>query len=288
MTDTPSPRGGLGPSDHNGGVGGFRYVYPVVSRRAGGVSIGVNLNPNKACNYRCIYCQVEGLTRGKGPAIDVALLRDELHAMLEWLQSGDFYERWVPEAARTLRDVAFSGDGEPTSGPDFAPAAEAVLEVLANRGLSDLPVVLISNGTLLHKATAQRGLRLLGAGSGRLWFKLDAGRDEDLRRIHDSAVPLATLRRNLRLAAPLLPTWIQTCAFGLDLAPPSEAWAASWLAALQTELSAGTPLRGVLLYSVARQSFQPEAPRLQRMSAEWLEALALRVRALGLPCEAHP
>ncbi len=288
MTDTDGKGGGLGPSDHNGGVGGFLYVYPVVSRRAGGVSIGVNLNPNKACNYRCLYCQVEGLSRGKGPAIDVALLRDELHAMLEWLQRGDFYERWVPEPARSLRDVAFSGDGEPTSGPDFAPAAEAVLDVLAARGLATLPVVLISNGTLLHKATAQRGLRLLGAGSGRLWFKLDAGRDADLRRIHDSAVSLATLRRNLRLAAPLLPTWIQTCAFGLDGEAPTEAWATAWLAALQGELSAGTPLQGVLLYSVARRSYQPEAPRLQQMSAEWLESLAVRVRALGLDCEAHP
>ena len=35
------------------------YVYPVLSRRAGGISIGINLNRNQFCNFRCIYCQVE-------------------------------------------------------------------------------------------------------------------------------------------------------------------------------------------------------------------------------------
>ena len=34
-----------------------RFVYAVVSRRSGGVSIGVNLNPDKYCNFDCVYCQ---------------------------------------------------------------------------------------------------------------------------------------------------------------------------------------------------------------------------------------
>ena len=36
-----------------------RFVYPVLSRRSGGISIGVNLNPDKICNFDCIYCQVD-------------------------------------------------------------------------------------------------------------------------------------------------------------------------------------------------------------------------------------
>lgn len=275
-------------TDHNQAVGGWVHVYPVVSRRAQGVSIGVNLNPNRACNYRCVYCQVEGLQRGKGPRIDLQLLERELHAMFDWLQTGDFYERWVPEEHRVLRDVAFSGDGEPTSSPDFAAAAALVLRVLRERGVDSLPVVVISNGTLMQLPAVQEGLRVLGEGKGRLWFKLDGGADRDLERINDAAVGLDRLRKNLRIAAPLLPTWVQTCAFGLDSPEPSATWADAWIAALAAEVEAKTPLQGVLLYSVARRSFQPEAPRLHRLDGARLERLAARVRALGLDCTVHP
>ena len=40
--------------DHDRDSAGMTYVYPVISRRAGGVSVGINLNTNKACNWRCI------------------------------------------------------------------------------------------------------------------------------------------------------------------------------------------------------------------------------------------
>ena len=36
-----------------------RFVYPVLSRRSGGLSLGINLNPDKVCNFDCIYCQVD-------------------------------------------------------------------------------------------------------------------------------------------------------------------------------------------------------------------------------------
>ena len=49
---------------HDRDVAGLTYVYPVVSRRAGGVSVGINLSPNNACNWRCVYCQVPNLQRG--------------------------------------------------------------------------------------------------------------------------------------------------------------------------------------------------------------------------------
>ena len=36
-----------------------RFVYPVLSRRSHGLSVGINLNPDKICNFDCIYCQVD-------------------------------------------------------------------------------------------------------------------------------------------------------------------------------------------------------------------------------------
>lgn len=103
------------------------YVYPVVSRRAGGVSVGINLNPNNACNWRCIYCQVPGLTRGGPPPLNLSLLEAELRRMLESILNGGFMAERVPAGLRRLADIAFSGNGEPTSAPEF-PAAVARVE----------------------------------------------------------------------------------------------------------------------------------------------------------------
>ena len=102
----------LSVNDHNRDVTGMTYVYPVVSRRAGGVSIGINLNPNNACNWACVYCQVPGLTRGGPPPVQLALLEAELRRFLREVTEGDFMVRYVPEEARRLVDVAFSGNGE--------------------------------------------------------------------------------------------------------------------------------------------------------------------------------
>jgi len=80
-------------ADHRRDIAGLTYVYPVVSRRAGGVSVGINLNVNNACNWACVYCQVEGLTRGGPPPVDVALLSEELDGFLARVADGDFFAR---------------------------------------------------------------------------------------------------------------------------------------------------------------------------------------------------
>ena len=92
MSDTDKP---LSTINHGRDSAALRYVYPVISRRAGGVSVGINLNPNNACNWRCIYCQVRDLKRGNSPVIDMALLETELRQSL-----GDFVHERVPEGAR--------------------------------------------------------------------------------------------------------------------------------------------------------------------------------------------
>jgi DNA repair photolyase len=71
--------------NHDRDSTGMRYVYAVISRRAGGVSVGINLNPNNACNWRCVYCQVPDLVRGSRPAIDLPQLERELRELLREL-----------------------------------------------------------------------------------------------------------------------------------------------------------------------------------------------------------
>src|SRR5215472_4428735 len=93
------------------------YVYAVVSRRSKGVSIGVNLNPDKVCNFDCVYCQVDRTTPPVVRDVDVPRLLEELEEMLDLVLSGRLFEmghfQGTPAALRRLNDIAFSGDGEP-------------------------------------------------------------------------------------------------------------------------------------------------------------------------------
>ena len=276
-------------TDHSRDGAGLTYVYPVVSRRAGGLSVGINLNPNNACNWRCIYCQVPNLVRGAAPPIDLARLEGELRAFLTGVVHGDFFARRVPADMRRLTDLALSGNGEPTSAAEFEAVIALIGRVRDNLGID--PVVktlLITNGSLVHRAAVQAGLRRLAALNGEVWFKLDRATGVGIRAVNQTRLSPARVRRNLEMCAGLCPTWIQTCLFAVDGAPPSpdevDAYV-EFLAALRTD---AVPLRGVFLYGIARPSLQPEAPRLTRLPETWLRALAERVEALGFPARVAP
>ena len=163
-------------SQHDRDLAGLTYVYPVLSRRAGGVSVGINLNPNNACNWHCAYCQVPDLVRGKAPDIDLLLLEHELSGFLADLTHGDWMERFVPEGSRVIRDIAFSGNGEPTSAEVFAEAVDRVLRVRDAFGLAAdaVPVRLITNGSLLAQARVQDGVRRLVVRDGQHEYVFDA------------------------------------------------------------------------------------------------------------------
>ena len=269
--------------DHDRDSAGLLYVYPVISRRAGGVSVGINLNPNDACNWRCVYCQVPGLVRGSAPPLDLARLEGELRGFLRELVEEDFMTRRVPAGLRQIRDLAFSGNGEPTSAAEFADAVILTRRVAEEFGLMHTtPLRLITNGSLAHRPGVQAGLRELAAGDGEVWFKLDAATAAGRARLNDVHLSDAQVERNLRACAALCPTWLQTCRFAFDGEPPAEAEDAAYLALLRRLRADGVPLAGVLLYGLARPSQQPEAPRLRALPEADLEAFADRVRALGV------
>ena len=276
-------------TDHDRGEAGYSYVYPVVSRRAGGVSVGVNLNTNNACNWRCVYCQVPGLVRGKPPAVDVPLLERELDALLGIVTSEAFMRDRVPEGARRLNDVALSGNGEPTSAKELGEVVAAIGRVLARRGLLGvIKVVMITNGSLADQPWVTPALSALAAMNGEIWFKLDRATARGIEAVNSTPLDPQDHLRRLRHVANLCPTYVQTCMFEVDGAPPPEAEVAAYLAALEALVAEAVPLEGVLLYGLARTSHQPEAAHLSPVSDAWLSALGARIEALGLPVKVTP
>ncbi len=275
--------------EHDRDSAGMTYVYPVVSRRAGGVSVGINLNVNNACNWRCIYCQVPQLTRGGPPPVDLDLLRRELEAFLADVLRGAFMATRVPEGARRLNDIALSGNGEPTSAREFGAVVDLIARVRASQEVPlQVKTVLITNGSLVHRPPVIAAIERLSRINGEVWFKLDRATDAGIQRINSTRTGIARARWNVTLSAAACPTWIQTCLFMVDAKPPAEPELQAYLDFLRARLDEGVALKGVLLYGLARQSFQPEASRLAPLPAAWLEAFAERIRALGLPVKVTP
>lgn len=284
-----SPSHKLTPANHDRDSARMRYVYPVVSRRAGGVSVGVNLNPNNACNWACIYCQVPDLARGTAPAIDLAQLEAELRAMLQDIARGDFMQTRVPEGARRLNDIALSGNGEPTSAKEFPQVIDLIGRVMADFGLTGrIKLVLITNGSLIDRARVQDGLKKMAALNGEIWFKLDSATAAGLRRVNQTRTAPGKHFARLKLAAALCPTWLQTCVFALDGAPPDETEQAAYLDMVRRIRQERIPVQGVLLYGLARPSLQPQAPRLSPLPVSWMENWAETIRKAGLPVKLTP
>ena len=282
--------------DHNRDVSGLTYIYPVVSRRAGGVSIGINLNVNNACNWRCLYCQVPNLTRGTPPPINLELLAQELRGFLNKLLHSNFMTEFVAEGDRHLKDIAFSGNGEPTSAKEFPEVLNIVEKVLTEFDLLNpattspilqdpLKVRLITNGSLMDKPHVLESMQHLAKINGEVWFKVDAGSSEGIAKINDVNISIASVIKRLKACAAICPTFVQTCMVAIDGKAPTEEDIVAYLALLS---EVKHTIKGVHLYGLARPSMQAEAPRLSRLSAEWLEAVAVRIRALGLQAFVSP
>jgi len=268
--------------NHDRDATGMTYVYPVVSRRAGGVSVGINLNPNNACNWHCVYCQVPVLTRGSAPEIDLQLLEQELMEILDAIVHGPFMAERVPEECRVLSDVAISGNGEPTSCRNFDTVVEIVIDVMRRFGL-EVPLRLITNGSYMQKPVVQNALAVMVQSHGEVWIKVDSATQEGIKRINGVSASPELLFEQVRIAASLCPTWIQTCMFAWDGTEPTDDEVNAYLEFIRRLQAEMVPVDGILLYGLARPSLQAEAEYLQPVSETWLGRFADQIEAAGLP-----
>jgi wyosine [tRNA(Phe)-imidazoG37] synthetase (radical SAM superfamily) len=255
----------------------------VLSRRAGGLSLGINLNTNNACNWRCIYCQVPDLIRGAPPPVDLDALEEELSVFLSQILIGSYLEDQVPKGQRRLNDIAFSGNGEPTSAPNFADAVKTIHGVRVRANVPEVvKTVLITNGSLMHQHKVMKGVKDLAGINGEVWFKIDRATVEGAQLINDTKINKSRIMSNLEASAKACPTWIQTCLFKLDGLHPADSDLDAYVQLIGEAVARGIPFKGILLYGLARQSHQPESARLSKLDDGWLNAFAHRLRELGV------
>ena len=243
-----------------------RYIYPVLSRRAGGLSIGVNLNPNKFCNFRCVYCQIDRSEPGDDEPVDLATLGNELDRMVELVVSGDIYRgvqfRNTPGPLRRLNDIAFSGNGEPTACPNFDQAVEVCGEIRRRHKLDNVKLVLITNATLFQQPRVHRALETLDANNGEIWAKLDAGSEEYYRIVDRSSVPWRRILDNLREAAIVRPIVIQSLFLRINGQPPPADELHAYCERLGEITAAGGRIKLVQVHTIARRPAETWAAAL--------------------------
>jgi wyosine [tRNA(Phe)-imidazoG37] synthetase (radical SAM superfamily) len=262
-----------------------RFVYTVISPRARGLSIGINMNPDKRCNFDCIYCEVN---RGDTPVetvLNVPVMATELQKTLMLVQSGEIRERCayrgVTNELLQLRHVAFSGDGEPTLCPNFAEAVEAVIHVRARKPFAFFKVVLITNGTGLESPSVQQSLKYF-TSDDEVWIKLDAGTQEYMDKINRSEVPLEKVMSNILLVAHQRPVIIQSLFAQADNHEPPADEIDEYLNRLQELKNGGARIAMVQIYSATRPIFNGGCGHLP---LKYLSSIRQRIKAIGLKAE---
>jgi wyosine [tRNA(Phe)-imidazoG37] synthetase (radical SAM superfamily) len=264
-----------------------RFVYTVISPRARGLSAGVNMNPDKRCNFDCVYCEVNRHCGSIESRLDVPVMIAELEWMLKVVGSGGLSERpcyrGVPPELLALRHVALSGDGEPTLCPNFVEAVEAVVHLRARGRLPFFKLVLITNASGLDRLEVAEGLRLFNPRD-EIWAKLDAGSQDYMNRINrPNECPLEKILANIRFIARDRPVVIQSLFPEIDGEGPPPSEVEAYVQRLKELQAGGSQISLVQIYSATRPTPHSECGHLPLSS---LSHIARRVREVtGLRAE---
>ncbi|HWL07804.1 MAG TPA: radical SAM protein [Planctomicrobium sp.] len=266
-----------------------KFVYPVVSRRSRGISLGVNLNPDKICNFDCIYCQVDRRSEAEQRFVEMDRLLHEVEETLTLITSGEIYSdptfASLPESLRRLNDIAFSGDGEPTTFRNFDDIIGQVAGIKQRLGLDQVKMVLITNASMFHRPRVQAGLQILDRNQGEIWGKLDAGTEAYFHLIDRTKIPFQRILDNLTIASSVRPIVIQSLFMNVNGVPPDASEIGAYVGRLNDILSAGGAIKLVQVYTVARQ---PAESFVTPLSAAEVDHIVQRIQEeTGLPAEPY-
>ena len=267
-------------TNHDRNIFQGKYIYPVVSRRAGGLSLGINLNTNNACNWQCIYCEVPNLVRGKPEPINLQELESELDYWLDQIINKSFLSQYT-KSKTEFKDIAFSGNGEPTASKQFKDVIGILIKKIKEYKLDKKIVIrLITNGSYMANPVIQESFSLISNFNREIWFKIDGVKELDIQTVNQVNLSLATIKKNLEAALNNGPTVIQTCFFKLNEKLPSLESLGAYINFLKLYEN---KVKGIHLYSLARLSEQPSQNKLTRLTKSELEVIASKIKVLNIP-----
>jgi wyosine [tRNA(Phe)-imidazoG37] synthetase (radical SAM superfamily) len=254
----------------------FKFVYPVLSRRSHGISIGINVNPDKICNFDCVYCQVDRSVPAAVTRFDLTIAEQELRSLLATDLSQHAPFDAVPKVKLRINDIALSGDAEPTTLPEFS----RTIEMIARVKPTGVKIVLITDAGGLDRADVQRGLEIMDANDGEVWAKLDAGTEEYYRVVNRSAIPFARILKNIAGCAQARPVVIQSLFLKINGSGPTGAEIGEYCRRL-AEIG---NIKLVQVYTIARPPLAGVAGVAALSDAE-VDSITARVRQAGLAAE---
>ena len=204
---------------------------------------------------------------------------NEIREVLELAISGQLFEHErftdTPNEFRRLNDIAFSGDGEPTSFQNFDEIMQLVADLKQKLAPPLTKMVLITNASMFHRPHVQRGLLILDENQGEIWAKLDAGTADYFRKIERTPIPFQRILDNILLAAQIRPLVIQSLFMIVDGVRPSDEEIQAFGQRLVDLEKAGGNLKLIQLYTVART---PAEAYVKALSEHQLNEIAEQLR----------
>lgn len=230
-----------------------QFVYLVISPRAKGLSVGINLNPLVKCSFQCVYCEVDRSRPARSSQFNVERMGTELEHTLRLADAGhlDQLPRYanLPEDLLRVRHVTLSGDGEPTLSEHFAEAVEAVARVRAVGRF--FKMVLLTNSTALDSPQVMEGLRFFTI-EDEIWAKLDGGTDEYIRKVNGSTLPLENILSKILRVGRSRPIVIQSLFPAINGEPPPDHEIQEYAQRLKELKESGAEISLVQIYSATR------------------------------------
>ncbi len=267
-----------------------RYVYPVLSRRSGGISVGINLNPDKICNFDCIYCQVDRTVPPVLRKVDEDRIIQELTALLDDTLSGRLSQHPafldIPDNLKRINDIAFSGDGEPTTYPRFREIVKKTADVKRAFDLPEVKITAITNCTRFHVPAVLDAFEVMHRNNGEIWAKLEAGTAEYYHLVERTRISFERIVDNLKLAARRWPLVIQSLFMRIHGQPPPDNEILAFCRVLSDVLEQGGQLKNIQIYTVARK---PAERYVTALSDAEVDRIARTTREIlpGIPVEAY-
>lgn len=218
--------------------------------------------------------------------VDVDVLRQELDTLIRCAATGALFDE--PEfastsaALRRLNDIAFSGDGEPTTCPQFVDAVAIVAELKREQSLGGVKTVLITDACYLTRPAVIAGLEVMDRSNGEIWAKLDAGTEDYYRLINRPNYPLAHVVENIIHAARVRPVVIQSLFMRVHDVPPSDGEMDAYVLRLGDIVAAGGRIARVQVYTVARPPAQSFVTRLDDSEVERIAERVQRLTGLAV------